>query len=402
MSQKKAAQKSSKKTQAQKGQNQKVKETQEDTSDLFENRLRKLDELRAAGRDPFQAYFQPDARAAELIARDQAGFEESEIFALAGRIRSKRLMGKAAFMDLEDASGRIQLYGNKQDLGDSFADFKALDLGDIVGVTGFLFVTRLGQTTLHLKSVQLLAKSLRPLPVVKEAEGKVFDAFADKEQRYRMRYVDLVVNAEVRETFVKRSQIIASMRARLIERGYLEVETPMMHPIPGGAAARPFVTHHNTLDMDLYLRIAPELYLKRLIVGGFPKVFEINRNFRNEGISIKHNPEFTMLELYEAYGNMDSMMQLCEELITEVTQEVCGTLEIPYGDAMINLQAPWERLPYLDAIEKFSGVQITAAMSLADAQAAPARPALPQKISGNARASGRLPNFCLMKRLKPI
>ncbi len=353
-----------------------------DTSDLFENRLRKLEALQAAGQDPFQQDFHPEDQAGELVALDQSTFSEERQFRLAGRVRSKRLMGKAAFLDLEDFSGRLQLYGNKKELAESFDLLTGLDLGDIIGVTGFLFVTKTGQTTLHLKTISLLAKSLRPLPVVKEdAEGNVYDTFADREQRYRMRYVDLIVNPDVRETFVMRSRIVSEIRNTLIERGYLEVETPMLQPIPGGASARPFITHHNTLDMELYLRIAPELYLKRLIVGGFPKVFEINRNFRNEGISIKHNPEFTMLELYEAYGNMDTMLELCEELIAGTANKILGGYKLPYGDfGEIDLTPPWERLPYLDAIEKFSGVRIAADMSLDDARAAAAGAGLPKDI----------------------
>ncbi|MEQ9366488.1 MAG: lysine--tRNA ligase [Leptospirales bacterium] len=345
-----------------------------DTSDLFENRLRKLEALQAANQDPFQQDFHPEHQAGDLVARDQAGFSEEQTYRLAGRVRSKRLMGKAAFLDLEDFSGRLQLYGNKKELGESFDLLTGLDLGDIIGVTGFLFATKTGQTTLHLRSLTLLSKSLRPLPVVKEdSEGNVFDAFADREQRYRMRYVDLIVNPQVRETFVMRSRIVSEIRNTLIARGFLEVETPMLQPIPGGASARPFITHHNTLDMELYLRIAPELYLKRLIVGGFPKVFEVNRNFRNEGISIKHNPEFTMLELYEAYGNMQTMLDLCEELIAGTAQKILGTYKIPYGEhAQIDLTPPWERLSYLDAIEKFSGVKIKSDMALEDAREAAA------------------------------
>ncbi len=352
-----------------------------DTSDLFENRLRKLETLQAAGQDPYQQDFHPshaigpvaETPAADFGAAPEEGAaDERARYQLAGRVRSKRLMGKAGFMDVEVFSGRLQLYTSKQDLGERFEIFTGLDLGDIIGVSGFLFTTKPGQTTLHVLELTLLSKSLRPLPVVKEdAEGNVYDAFSDREQRYRMRYVDLIVNQDVRETFMMRSKIVQEIRATLVERGYLEVETPMLHPIPGGASARPFVTHHNTLDMELYLRIAPELYLKRLIVGGFPKVFEVNRNFRNEGISIKHNPEFTMLELYEAYGNMQSMLELCEELIAGTAKKLLGSYKIPYGDfGEIDLTPPWERLPYLDAIEKYSGVRITDDMSLDDARKA--------------------------------
>ncbi|MBX7057329.1 MAG: lysine--tRNA ligase [Leptospirales bacterium] len=338
-----------------------------DSSDLFEHRLHKLQNLQAAGNDPYAAYFRPAQTAAELLALAESEHGEAKHFSVAGRIRSRRLMGKAGFMDLEDASGRIQLYGAQKELTDRYSDFCELDLGDQIGAGGYLFRTRTGQTTLHLTEFVLLAKCLRPLPVVKEAEGRVFDAFADKEQRYRMRYVDLIVNPEVREAFEKRSRIVAEVRNFLIERGFLEVETPMMHPIPGGATARPFVTHHNALDMELYLRIAPELYLKRLIVGGFPRVFEINRNFRNEGISYKHNPEFTMLELYEAYGNMDTMLELCESLISTVAQKTIGALQVEYGEQRLDFSPPWKRVGYLQAIAEHSGVALHLDMAPAEA-----------------------------------
>lgn len=330
----------------------------EEPADLFETRLAKLEELRASGIDPYAQSFEKKHVVRDLLAIPTTDHASVGPFTVAGRIRSRRLMGKAGFMDLEDETGRIQLYGSQNDLGDDYTVFRSLDLGDIVGVTARLFVTKTGQTSLHLTSLKLLAKCLRPLPAVKEADGHVFDAFADKEQRYRMRYVDLIVNPAVREVFVTRSRIVSEIRSFLSSRGFLEVETPMMQPIPGGATARPFITHHNALDMDLYLRIAPELYLKRLVVGGLPRVFEINRNFRNEGISYKHNPEFTMLELYEAYGNMGTMMELCEELIVHVTKVVHGRLEIPYGDTTLDLTPPWKRISYLDSIREFGGVDL--------------------------------------------
>ena len=353
-----------------------------DTSDLYENRLRKLQALQAAGQDPYQQDFPPDTEVSALLAISPEEFSEAREYRIAGRVRSKRNMGKAGFMDVEDHSGRLQLYAAQKDLLEVFEVFTSLDLGDIIGVTGFLFKTRTGQVTLHLRSLKLLSKSLRPLPAVKtDAEGHVFDAFADREQRYRMRYVDLIVNPDVRETFVMRSRIVSEIRATLINRGFLEVETPMLQPIPGGASARPFVTHHNALDMELYLRIAPELYLKRLIVGGFPKVFEINRNFRNEGISIKHNPEFTMLELYEAYGNMQTMLDLCEELIAGTAKKLLGTYKLPYGEhPEIDLTPPWERLTYLDAIEKHSGVRIASDITLEAAVKAAADVGIPRDV----------------------
>ncbi len=339
-----------------------------DVSDLYEHRLQKLEQLQASGQDPYAAYFRPTHQSAQLLALPAAEHGEQGDFHLAGRIRSKRLMGKAGFLDLEDAHGRIQLYGAQKELGESYALFTELDLGDQIGVEGYLFVTKTGQTTLHLRRFVLLAKCLRPLPVVKEAEGRVFDAFADKEQRYRMRYVDLIVNPEVRQAFVLRSRIVAEIRSFLTSRGFLEVETPMMQPIPGGATARPFVTHHNALDMELYLRVAPELYLKRLIVGGFPRVFELNRNFRNEGISYKHNPEFTMLELYEAYGNMETMLQLCEELVVHVARSAVGRLQFEYDKHNLDLTPPWKRQPYLEAIAEHSGAKLDLAMPLEEAR----------------------------------
>ncbi|MCB1173752.1 MAG: lysine--tRNA ligase [Leptospiraceae bacterium] len=338
--------------------------------DLYQTRLQKLQDLQGQGQDPYAAWFAPTHTCAELADRDPATFRAEDSLGLAGRLRSRRIMGKAAFFEIEDGSGRLQFYANQKDLGEAFKTLKSLDLGDILGISGFLFVTKTGQTTLHIQSYVLLAKSLRPLPVVKEADGKVFDAFADQEQRYRMRYVDLIVNPDVRHTFRQRSRIISAIRSFLLARDYLEVETPMMHPIPGGAAARPFVTHHNALDMQLYLRIAPELYLKRLLVGGFERVFEINRNFRNEGISIKHNPEFTMLELYEAFGNMESMMQLFEDLMDHLAETICGQHSIIYGQHTINLKPPYERLTYLDSIKKYAGVSIDLQMTLPEARQA--------------------------------
>ncbi len=353
-----------------------------DSSNLYENRLKKLQKIISEGQDPYQNHFQPQHKAEKLLQLPPEQLSPQNIYSLAGRIRSIRLMGKAAFADMEDDSGRIQLYLNKTSLGEDFQTFKQLDLGDIIGVSGFLFITGAGQTTLHLQSIVPLAKCLRPLPVVKEAHGKTFDLFSNKEQRYRMRYVDLIVNRGARKLFETRSSIINEIRNFLVARGYLEVETPMMHPIAGGAAARPFITHHNSLNMELYLRIAPELYLKRLIVGGFSKLFELNRNFRNEGISIKHNPEFTMLELYEAYGNMESMLSLCEALISTVAQKVTGSMELVYQGKQVDLTPPWSRLSYLDAIEKYSGFRPQQEMGLNDAiKAAQEAGASPEELA---------------------
>ncbi len=341
---------------------------QPEAGDQYEVRLEKLQKLMQESGNPYDRSFDKQHSIDFILQTPEAEFGKTE-FKTAGRIRSRRIMGKAAFTDLEDESGRMQIYASEKDLGkEVYEMFKHLDLGDIIGVTGILFTTKTGQTTLHLHSLELLSKCLRPLPVVKEADGQVFDAFSDKEARYRMRYVDLIVNSDVRETFITRSRIIAAIRAFLNSRGFLEVETPMMHTIPGGATARPFITHHNTLGMDLFLRIAPELYLKRLIVGGFPKVFELNRNFRNEGISYKHNPEFTMLELYQAWSDMGGMMQLCEEMIVHVTELVHGKTKIPYGEYEIDLTPPWRRMTYLESIKEFAGVEINHSLTLEEAK----------------------------------
>ena len=353
----------------------------EQAPDLYEARLAKLNQLKEQGANPYNLSFQQKHVTEELLAVPEEEYDETVIYTLAGRIRGKRVMGKMAFMNLEDAAGKIQIVGARDELStEEFTLFKSLDLGDIVGVEGFLFKTKTGEISVRLRKVVLLAKCLRTLPVVKEADGKVFDAFADKEQRYRMRYVDLIVNPDVKKTFTMRSRIISLVRSFLTERSYLEVETPMMQPIPGGAAARPFITHHNALDMQLYLRIAPELYLKRLIVGGFAKVFELNRNFRNEGISFKHNPEFTMLELYEAYGDMNSMLELCQELISDIAQFVHQGTEIPYGKETISLAPPFARLTYVEALEKYAGAKFTDTMTIEEGRAEAKRVGVPDAV----------------------
>jgi lysyl-tRNA synthetase class 2 len=266
--------------------------------------------------------------------------------AVAGRMMLKRVMGKASFATLQDMSGRLQIYVTNDRTGaEAHEAFKHWDLGDIVGVQGTLFKTRTGELTVHADSVRLLAKALRPLP-------EKFHGLADQEQKYRARYLDLISSEETRRTFETRSRLIHEVRAFMVENGFLEVETPMMQPIPGGAAARPFVTHHNALDMTLYLRVAPELYLKRLVVGGFEKVFEINRNFRNEGISTRHNPEFTMLEYYEAYRDYRYLMDFNERLLRAVAQKVLGTVQLPYGEHVIDLGPPFARLTILEAIRR--------------------------------------------------
>jgi len=323
-----------------------------DENQIIAERRGKLNELRTHG----QAYpndFRRDALAADLHAQ-HGGKANEELeplaiaVAVAGRMVLKRVMGKACFATLQDMSGRIQLYVTLDALGhEKLDDFKHWDLGDIVGAVGHLFKTKTGEMSIRVTSVRLLAKALRPLP-------EKFHGMTDQEQRYRQRYVDLITNAASRDVFVKRSQIVQGVREFFVRRGYLEVETPMMHPIPGGAAARPFVTQHNALDMELYLRIAPELYLKRLVVGGFEKVFEINRNFRNEGISTRHNPEFTMLEFYEAYQDYNYLMDLTEELLRELAGKVQGTTTIDYQGTAIELGKPFDRLTMAQAIHKYN------------------------------------------------
>jgi lysyl-tRNA synthetase class 2 len=331
---------------------------------VIAERRAKLTALRGRG----QAYpndFGRDALAAALHERygsqpaEQLEAAHASV-AVAGRMMLKRVMGKASFTTLQDMSGRIQLYLTRDALGeDAYEAFKHWDLGDILGARGTLFRTRTGELSVRVTELRLLAKALRPLP-------EKFHGLTDQEQKYRQRYVDLIVSLESRRVFVMRSQIVQAMREFFVARGYLEVETPMMQPIPGGAAARPFITHHNALDTDLYLRIAPELYLKRLVVGGFEKVFEINRNFRNEGISTKHNPEFTMLEFYEAYRDYRYLMDLTEELMREVAGKVCGTTMIEYQDQKIDLSGPFDRLTIAEAIAKYNPQHSLAELSKSD------------------------------------
>ncbi len=321
--------------------------SQEQTSDLFAVRREKLEELRARGIEPYGGRFERTHQAQEIV--EKFSELEGQEVAVAGRIIGKRSHGKACFADLLDFSGKIQLYARLDDLGEeSYELFTDLDIGDIVGVHGKVFRTRRQEISIAVSSFVVLAKSLRPLP-------EKWHGLKDVDLRYRQRYLDLIVNPGVKDVFLTRIKIIAAIRRFLEKRGFLEVETPMMHPIPGGAAARPFVTHHNALDMDLYLRIAPELYLKRLLVGGFEKVFELGRSFRNEGISTKHNPEFTMLELYQAYADYQDMMEITEQLITTVVSEVLGTTKVVYGGVELDFSPPWQRMTMLEAVAKFTG-----------------------------------------------
>ena len=327
-----------------------------DENHVIAERREKLKALRASRADgiAFPNDYRPAHAAAELhAAHGTKSTEEFEAAAhidvkVAGRIMLKRLMGKAAFATIQDASGRIQLYVKRDDIGEEAMEaFKRFDMGDIVGAEGYLFRTKTGELSIHVTAIRLITKSIRPLP-------EKFHGLTDTEQRYRMRYVDLIMSPEVRETFVVRSKIVQSMREFMVRHGYLEVETPMMHPIPGGAAARPFKTHHNALDMELFLRIAPELYLKRLVVGGFERVFEINRNFRNEGISVRHNPEFTMMEFYIAWHDYEHLMQFTEDMFRDIATKVLGKTLVNYQGTEIDFGKPFDRLTMVEAVKKYA------------------------------------------------
>ncbi len=332
---------------------------QEELNLLMRRRREELEELKKLGIEPYPHEFDRDAFAAEIIHSFREDAPERTI-AIAGRIMSIRRMGKASFCHIQDSSGRIQAYLKRDDLGPVYDAFKLIDIGDIVGVRGFVFRTRMGEISIHAREFVLLSKSLRPLPVVKERideQGNkvVYDPLSDKELRYRQRYVDLVVNPPVREVFLKRAKILSTMRGFLDARNYVEVETPVLQPVYGGASARPFTTHHNALDVELFLRIADELYLKRLIVGGFDGVYEISKDFRNEGMDRTHNPEFTMMELYVAYRDYRWMMKLVEEMISEIARTVAGSAVITYAGKQIDLTPPWRRISMFDAIREYTG-----------------------------------------------
>ncbi len=331
-------------------------------------RRQKLEELIQRGIDPYPAELWPITHSStemlEGFTTDPDSYKE---VSFAGRIMSVRDMGKASFAVLQDGDGRIQIYVRRDDISRSedkmeydFLFKKSLDIGDIIGVKGYVFVTKMGETSIHVNEIKLLSKALRPLPVVKkDAEGNIFDALTDPEMRYRQRYVDLIVNPHVRDAFVKRTALTTSMRKFLNEKKYLEVETPILQPLYGGAAARPFKTHHNTLDMTLYLRIANELYLKRLIVGGFEGVYEFAKDFRNEGMDRFHNPEFTQMELYVAYKDYEWMMNLVEEMVERIAMDIHGTTEVKVGEHTINFKRPWKRFTMYEAIAHYTGVDIT-------------------------------------------
>ena len=326
---------------------------------LLENRRLKLEKLRGLGIDPYPYEFQVSHSIKGLFEHFDSLRESGTEVSIAGRLQTIRRMGKATFAHLADSSGKIQLFIQKDTVGaDIYGVIRLFDIGDIVGITGSLFVTRTGERSLLVKSAKLLSKNTYPLPVVKEKEGRKFDEVTDKDLRYRQRYVDLIINPEVREVFRKRSFIIQQIREYLLERDYLEVETPILQPLYGGAAARPFVTHHNALDMRLYLRIANELYLKRLIVGGFERVFEFARDFRNEGMDRFHNPEFTQLELYAAYHDYNYTMDLVEELVSGLALKLHGTTRITFGGREIDLAPKWRRVPMLTLIREETGYDL--------------------------------------------
>ncbi len=326
-------------------------------------RREKLDKLRDLGINPYPADLYPVTDTASAISEN---FEEGKTVCIAGRLMSQRIMGKASFAELLDSTGRIQVYFNRDELcpGEDKTLYnevfkKLLDLGDFVGVKGYVFKTQVGEISVHVQEFTLLSKALKPLPLPKtDAEGNTHDAFTDPELRYRQRYVDLVVNPHVKDTFIKRTKAMTSMRNFFNEKGYLEVETPILQPIPGGASARPFISHHNALDIPLYLRIANELYLKRLIVGGFDGVYEFAKDFRNEGMDRTHNPEFTVMEIYVAYKDYNWMMDFTEQMIEKVATDVCGSTEITVGPNKISLKAPFKRISMRDSILEFTGFDI--------------------------------------------
>lgn len=333
-----------------------------DLTDQLQARREKLKELREQGINPFGARYER-THDTEKIRTLYSSLTEEELeekpvpVVMAGRLMAKRRKGKAGFADIQDFNGRIQLYVRKDNVGDEeYEIFKRIDIGDFVGVEGTVFKTHVGELSIKVTKFSILSKAMRPLP-------DKFHGLKDVEQRYRQRYLDLIVNPEVRKTFILRSKIVQTIRDYLDGESYLEVETPMMHSIPGGAAARPFITHHNALNMDLYMRIAIELHLKRLIIGGFEKVYEIGRVYRNEGIDTKHNPEFTMLELYAAYDDLRDIMSLTENLISSVAEKVLGTTEITYEDKKVDLKPSWRRIHMVDAIKEVTGVDLWPEMS---------------------------------------
>lgn len=334
---------------------------QQELNTLMQRRMEELHELNQKGVETFAYSFDVDAYSKNI--KDNFEQFENKDVKIAGRIMALRRMGKASFAHIQDREGRIQIYLKKDDIGDAYDVFKLLDIGDIIGIEGYVFKTKTGETSVHSKSLKLLSKSLRPIPVAKEVVDEqgnkvIFDQFADKELRYRQRYVDLIVNPEVKDVFIKRAKIVSEMRKFLDSKEIVEVETPILQPLYGGAAARPFITHHNTLDVDLYLRIADELYLKRLIVGGFEGVYEISKDFRNEGMDRTHNPEFTMIELYVAYKDYEWMMEFVEQMISTICNNVFGSTKFTVEGKEIDFNPPWNRVSMVDKIKEVAGIDV--------------------------------------------
>jgi lysyl-tRNA synthetase class 2 len=333
----------------------------EDINTLIKRRIEELDELKTKNVQPYAYSFDVDTCSEEIKSNYQEGVENN--VSIAGRIMAIRRMGKASFAHIQDSVGRIQIYLKRDELGEMYDNFKLLDIGDIVGIKGFVFKTKTGEISVHTRELQLLTKSIRPIPIAKETTDEngnkvIHDQFVDKELRYRQRYVDLIVNPEIRDVFIKRSKIISFLRKYLDSNGILEVETPALQSLYGGASARPFVTHLNALDIPLYLRIADELYLKRLIVGGFEGVYEISKDFRNEGMDKSHNPEFTMLELYVAYKDYEWMMKFVEELISNLCLNIFGTTKFDFEGNSIDFKPPWNRVSMVDSIKEKTGIDV--------------------------------------------
>jgi len=330
-------------------------------------RRKSLDELKKLGINPYPAAkYELTTNSSDIHKNYSEDKDNFKNISIAGRITSRRIMGKASFVELQDSEGKIQVYVNRDNIceGEDKTFYntvfkKLLDIGDIIGVKGDVFTTKTGATSVRINELTILSKSIKPLPVVKEKDGKVYDAFSDPEQRYRQRYLDLIVNPQVKDVFIQRTRIMNTMRTMFNERGYLEVETPILQPIPGGAAARPFITHHNALDIPLYLRIANELYLKRLIVGGFDGVYEFSKDFRNEGMDRTHNPEFTVMEIYVAYKDYNWMMEFTEEMLEKVALDLHNTTKVKVGDKEIDFKAPFRRLTMTDAIKEYTEIDIT-------------------------------------------
>ena len=377
--------------------NMKNNEQQEqDVNELIKIRIAKLKELQEKGKDPFQIVkFDNKDNSKDIKEKfvDPVEGEESEPMhvSIAGRLMAKRGHGKASFCDLQDMYGRIQIYVKLDEVGEeAYEEFKKYDIGDIIGITGNVFKTHMGEISIKVKTIELLSKSLRPLP-------EKFHGLKDMDLRYRQRYVDLIMNNDVKKTFIARSKIIRGLRKYLDDRGYVEVETPVLNTIPGGAAARPFITHHNTLDIDMYLRIAPELYLKRLIVGGFDKVYEVGRLFRNEGMDIKHNPEFTTVELYSAYEDYNDMMDITEGIISTLAKEVTGDTKINYQGTEIDLTPGFRRLPMIEAIKEVTGADFNKANT--DEEAMELAKSIGLEVEGN-MDRGHLINLAFEERVE--